>query len=320
MTGTAGFRAVLGTGPLGLAVARRLVDERHPVRALNRTGQAPLPPQVEVVATDASDATRLAAALAGADVVYHCASTPYASWPKTLPPIMAATIEAAAAAEAAIVYGDNLYAYGPVSGPMTESLPYRPQGRNPSTRAALATELVEAHESGAVRATIGRASDFFGPHVLLSQAGERVFGAALAGKAASVIGNPEMPHTYTFIDDFAAGLVTLGRNETAFGQVWHVPCAPTVATRRFVELVFSELASEPRLRVMPRALLTLLAVVNPTLRAVREVSYQLERPFVMDHSKFARAFGDNPTPHREAIREALAWYRIRQLKPGGSPA
>jgi nucleoside-diphosphate-sugar epimerase len=233
---------------------------------------------------------------------------------------MAATIEAAAAAEAAIVYGDNLYAYGPVSGPMTESLPYRPQGRNPSTRAALATELVEAHESGAVRATIGRASDFFGPHVLLSQAGERVFGAALAGKAASVIGNPEMPHTYTFIDDFAAGLVTLGRNETAFGQVWHVPCAPTVATRRFVELVFSELASEPRLRVMPRALLTLLAVVNPTLRAVREVSYQLERPFVMDHSKFARAFGDNPTPHREAIREALAWYRIRQLKPGGSPA
>jgi hypothetical protein len=40
----------------------------------------------------------------------------------------------------------------------------------------------------------------------------------------------------------------------------------------------------------------------------------------MDHSKFARAFGDNPTPHREAIREALAWYRIRQLKPGGSPA
>jgi nucleoside-diphosphate-sugar epimerase len=59
---------------------------------------------------------------------------------------------------------------------------------------------------------------------------------------------------------------------------------------------------------MPRPLLPLLAAVNPTLRAV---AYQLEQPFVVDHTKFARAFGAQPTPKDEAIRQTVAWYRVR---------
>ena len=123
--------------------------------------------------------------------------------------------------------------------------------------------------------------------------------------------------------------MTLGAREDALGEVWHVPSAQTLSTREFVRLVFAELGREPRLRVMPRALLALLATVNPTLRAVREVSYQLEQPFVLDHSKFARAFGAHPTPHSEAIRDTLAWYRARSesghsrgdaATPGSTPA
>jgi nucleoside-diphosphate-sugar epimerase len=311
MNSGAPLHAVLGTGPLGLAVARRLARNGGRVRAVNRSGQAELPGAIEVVAADATDAAALAAALADASVVYHCANAPYPTWPKTLPPIMAATIEAAAATGATVVYGDNLYAYGPVAGPLTEELPYRPKGPNPTTRAALATALMQADETGRVRATIGRAADFFGPHVLVSQAGERVFGAAVAGGPASVLGDPDMPHTYTFIEDFAQALVTLGADERALGQVWHVPNAETVSTRKFVERVYAELGAEPRLRVLPRPMLTLLALASPTLRAVKQVAYQLEQPFVVDHSKFAAAFGAQPTPLPEAIRRTLSWYRER---------
>ena len=60
---------------------------------------------------------------------------------------------------------------------------------------------------------------------------------------------------------------------------------------------------------MPGALLSGLALVSPTLRAVREVRYQLEEPFVLDDSKFSEAFGARTTPHDEAIRQTLAWYR-----------
>jgi dTDP-D-glucose 4,6-dehydratase len=258
---------------------------------------------------DAADVATLRRAVAGASVLYHCLNTPYHTWPRTLPPIMAAVIEAAAAAGVRVVYGDNLYAYGKVSGPLTEDLPYRPKGPNSRTRAELATELMEAHAAGRLTAAIGRASDFFGSHVLVSQAGERVFGHAVEGKAASVLGNPDMPHTYTFIDDFAA---TLGEHEEALGDVWHVPSDETVSTRAFVARVFAEVGAEPRLRALPAPLLALLALLSPTLRAAREVVYQLDHPFVVDHSKFARAFGAQPTQQAEAIRQTVAWYRARR--------
>ncbi|HYV00746.1 MAG TPA: hypothetical protein VEM93_00150 [Actinomycetota bacterium] len=48
---------------------------------------------------------------------------------------MRAIIEGAAAAEARLVFGDNLYAYGPVDGPLTEDLPYLARGPNGRTRA-----------------------------------------------------------------------------------------------------------------------------------------------------------------------------------------
>jgi len=30
---------------------------------------------------------------------------------------------------------------------------------------------------------------------------------------------------------------------------------------------------------------------------------------VVDHSKFTRAFSDHATPHIDAVRETIAWYR-----------
>jgi hypothetical protein len=40
-----------------------------------------------------------------------------------------------------------------------------------------------------------------------------------------------------------------------------------------------------------------------------EIWYEFNEPYVVDHSPFAKAFGARPTPHREAIRETLDWYR-----------
>jgi hypothetical protein len=37
--------------------------------------------------------------------------------------------------------------------------------------------------------------------------------------------------------------------------------------------------------------------------------YQFERPFIVDSSKFVKAFGDISTPYPEALRRTIAWYR-----------
>lgn len=290
---------------------RRLVAGGQSVRVVSRSGRAEVPDGVEVVAADATDPAAARRACDGAAAVFHCANGPYGRWPQTLPPIMEGIIAGASAADAKLVYGDNLYAYGPVKGPLTENLAYRPVGANPTVRAQLATRLMEADARATVRATIGRASDFFGPHVRLSTVGDGVFARALAGKSAQVLGKPDLPHTYTFIDDFATGLVTLATRDEAIGEVWHVPSAETVTTRRFVEMVFEQVGRPPRISVAPRLLVALLALFNPVMAGVRESLYQSEQRWVVDHSKFAKAFGAGPTPHREAIGATLAWFTMR---------
>jgi nucleoside-diphosphate-sugar epimerase len=167
---------------------------------------------------------------------------------------------------------------------------------------------MNAPGAGRVRATIGRASDFYGAHARQSKAGDYVFARALAGKPAQALGNPDVPHTNTFIDDFAAGLVTLAERDEALGEVWHVPSAETITTRQFIEVVFLHLQRPPRLQVVPTLAIRLMGLVIPPMRAASETLYQSERPWVVDHSKFARAFGSQPTPHPRAIAETISWF------------
>lgn len=278
------------------------------MRAVNRSGQADASGGVEVLAADIADIAEVTRACDGAAVVYHCANPPYAKWPKLHPPLMEAIIEGAASAGATLVFGDNLYAYGSVDGCLTEELPYRATGPNGRTRARIAEDLMRAHDDGRVRAAIGRASDFFGPHAHQSTVGDRVFARALAGKPAQVLGDPDVPHTVTYIEDFGRALVTLGERDEALGGVWHVPNAETVTIRRFVELVFAEVGHPPRVRAAPAWGLALAGLFNPALRAVREQLFQSERPWVVDSSKFERAFGWKATPLPEAVRATAAWF------------
>ena len=300
---------IFGTGPLGLAVARRLSVAGAEVRLVNRGGKADAPKGAEIVAADATDPSASRHACDGAAVVYHCATGAYGSWAQFLPPLMNGIIEGAAAANAKLVYGDNLYAYGPVDGAIREDLPYRPVGPNTRARAEVATALMNAHAAGKVRATIGRASDFYGPHARQSKAGDIVFARALAGKPAQVLGNVDMPHSLSFIDDFAAGLVTLAQREEAMGQVWHLPNPETVTTRRFVEMVFSQVGRPARLQGLPNLAITVLAMFVPPMAAVKETRYQSEHAWVVDDSKFTRAFGSRATPHDQAIKQTLDWFR-----------
>jgi nucleoside-diphosphate-sugar epimerase len=175
--------------------------------------------------------------------------------------------------------------------------------------------LMEAHTSGRVRVAIGRASDFFGPRVLVSAAGEQVFGRAVQGKSAQVAGDPDQPHTYTYAPDIGRGLVILGEREEALGQAWHLPSPETVTTREFVETIFEEVGKPARIQAAPKILLRAIGFFNPGIRETIEMLYEFEEPFVVDHSKFEKAFGEHATPLKEAIGETVRWYRSK--RPAG---
>lgn len=219
-------------------------------------------------------------------------------------------VEGAAAAGAKLVAMENLYRYGPTGGrPLTEDLPAAATGRKGVTRARMGDDLLAAHRAGRVRVAIGRASDFFGPGVLVSAMGERIVYPALAGRRVQVLGNPDLPHTYSYVPDIGRALALLGEREEALGQAWHLPSPPTVTTRQFVEMVAAEAGQAARVQPVPMPLFRALSLVNRDLRELRELLYEFVEPFVVDHSKFARAFGEDVTPVQVALHDTVAWFK-----------
>lgn len=199
--------------------------------------------------------------------------------------------------------------YGKLDGPIHEALPYAATTRKGKVRAAMAAEAFAAHEKGRVRVAIGRASDFYGPFVLESALGERVFGPLLQGKTAQLVGDIDQSHSYTFIDDFGEALAILGERSEADGQAWHVPSAAARSTREVVTKAFELVGKPPKINVMGRLMMRIGGVFIPGARETVEMMYEFEKPFVVDDSKFKRAFGNISTPLEEGLEQTLAWYR-----------
>jgi len=305
---------VFGTGPLGLAVMRDLRRRGRSVRMINRSSRVKFAkdPQTEVGGANAVDPAQAREVCEGAAVVYHCVGLPYPRWTE-FPAIAAGIVEGAVAAGAKLVYSDNLYMYGAVDGAMTEERPYAATTKKGRIRAAIARSLLDAHQAGRVRVAIGRGSDFFGPFATdAAMMGSRVFGRALAGKSAQVVGDPDRLHSFTFIDDFGKALVTLGERDEALGRTWHVPSAPAMTTRRFVEAIYRTLGKPVKMSRAPRVAVALAGLFDANARELKEMLYQFERDFVMDSSRFENTFGMSPTPPHEAIRQTLEWYRARK--------
>lgn len=306
------LHVIFGTGPVGLAIMDELLAKGKRVRMVNLRGQTSLPEDVELMSGNAIEADFSTRACEGASVVYQALNAPYTQWSRLFPPLQQGVIQGAAAAGAKLVTLENVYMYGKPGGqPLTEGTPYNAHTRKGGVRLAMTEELMQAHRDGKVRVAIGRASDFFGPRVLVSGMGERVFPPALEGKAAQVLGNPDMPHTYTYMPDIGKALVILGERDEALGQAWHLPNPQAVTTRRFVEMIFDEIGTEPKIQAPPKLILRVIALFNADLRESMEMLYQFEEPFVVDSSKFEAAFGMTATPLEEAIAATVAWYRGR---------
>jgi nucleoside-diphosphate-sugar epimerase len=311
------LHVVFGAGQVGRMLAAVLAGRGATVRVVSRGRPANLPEGADWRAADAADPDAASDAAKGAAVLYQCLNAPYARWPELFPPLQQGVVAAAERAGALLVSLENLYGYGPTGGrPMTENLPLGATTVKGRTRAAMTAELLAAAEAGRIRIAIGRASDFFGPGVTEgSTLGERVFGSALAGRRADFIGNPDLPHTYSYVPDIAAGLATLGTDPRAVGQIWHLPGPRTGTTRALLDLIADQVGHPVAVRTVSKLALRALGVINPMLRGLAETYYQFDESFVLDTSKYESVFGSAGTPLAAAITTTLAWYRTRAGTP-----
>jgi len=303
--------AVVGAGPIGTATARLLAERGEEVVIVTRSGSGPTHPAITRIAADASSSARLIELTTGAVAIYNCANPAYHRWPTNWPPLAHALLTAAERSGAVLATVSNLYGYGPVAGLMTEDLPLAAQGPKGHTRAQMWRDALAAHDAGRVRATEVRASDYVarGPS---SHLGDRVVPRLLAGKRVAVLKSADTPHTWTAVDDVARLLVTVAADERGWGRAWHVPSNAPRTQREAVGDLCRVAGVEPvRVTEHPAALMRVLGLVNPTIREFAEVSYQFEKPFVLDSTAAQQTFGLTPTPWEDVLADVIAGYRSR---------
>lgn len=304
------FELVIGAGPVGTALAGQLAASGRRVRIVTRSGRGLAAPGVEIVAVDASDAGILAEQAAGASVIYNCANPgTYTQWRLQWPPLAASILAAAKRSGAVLVTMGNLYGYGPVTAPITRGTALRPSDHKGELRTGMWRDALAAHEAGEARVTEARASDFIGPTVADGGLLSRYAAATLAGKTAYVFSSPDVPHTWTAIDDVARTLAALGHDERAWGSAWIVPSNPPRTVREALrELNAAVGLGEPKIAQVPRWLMGAGGAIVPLLREVNGVLYQFDAPFVADGLETTEVFGLEPTPWSEIVEStARAW-------------
>jgi nucleoside-diphosphate-sugar epimerase len=303
---------VIGSGPVGSGIAQRLADQGSPVTVFTRSGTGPVHPSITLAKGDATDAAAIARHAEGAATIFNCANPPYHRWGTDWPPMHQAIMTAAERTGAVVVMMDNLYAFGtdrPM--PMKPTDPLLATGEKGSVRARMATELLAAHAAGRLRATLARASDFYGPGVVDASLGERVVPRVLAGKKVSVLGRVDVPHSVTYMPDVVATMVTIATDERAWGQAWHVPSAPAVSQRDAVQALAKAAGTTVQVGSVPNLALTVGGLFNPSLKALKEVLYQFDKPWIIDASLTEQTFGLAATPLAEGAAATVAWWRQR---------
>jgi nucleoside-diphosphate-sugar epimerase len=304
------IHVIVGAGSVGSATARMLAAEGHEVRVVSRTGRGPDATGIQSMRMNATDRSALTRVTAGAAALYNCANPPYHRWATDWPPLATAMLGAASDTGAVLVTVSNLYGYGPTDHPIQESDPLAAAGAKGVVRAQMWRDALSAHQAGNAKVTEVRSSDYFGPGVVDTSAIGRLTPRILSGKSVRVLGNPDAPHSWTYVPDVARALVVLGKDARGWGWAWHVPTAPPITQRQFISAVAREAGvGDPSVGRIPRSFLSLAGVFSPTLRELRETSYQFDRPFVLDSSKFSATFGMEATPFPEAIRSTVQWSR-----------
>ena len=310
------IHVVVGSGPLGKGTARKLVALGESVRLVSRN-----PPSgidgVESFAADATSPESLRPALEGAAVVYNCTSAPYHRWTQDLPPVWRGVLDATRKAGARLVIGTNLYAFGAPTAPFTEESPNNPCSSKGRVRAMLETEALEAHHRGELEVAIVRGSDFYGPGVTNSSLGDRFFAPTVTGKPATLTGLLDVPHSYTYLPDFADTMAVVGTRDDTWGRNWIVPSAPPV-TGREMEVALRGALGEARgalsevqgvtVRSMGLGMLRFGGLFVPAARAMVEMYYQFDRPFTVDSSRSERTLGLAPTPLDRGFAETVQWF------------
>lgn len=302
---------IVGAGPVGRQTAELLRDRGDRVRLVSRTGRARVD-GVETVTADVSDPAALNTIATGAAALVNAANpTDYTIWDDVWPPLAESLLTAAERTGATLVTASCLYPYGPTDAPMSEGQPDAATDHKGRLRAGMWAEARSRHAAGRLHAVEVRASDYVGAGVGANGHITRHLSTAPEGKTAWVIGRPDLPHSWTDVLDMARTLVAVADRSASWGQVWHAPTnAPRTQREALTDVLAAGGHAPVAVRGIPMPVLRGLALVNPLMREIAELSYMWTRPYVLDSRRTETELDLAPTPWAEICRRTVEGNRV----------
>jgi nucleoside-diphosphate-sugar epimerase len=303
------MQTILGSGgAIGIDLAKELASYTKNIRLVSRN-----PKKVndadEIYQADLVNPESVDKAVEGSEIVYVVVGFEYSTkvWQKTWPAFMGSVIESCKKHRSKLVFVDNIYMLDRSEiSHMTESSPMNPSSHKGKVRKEVDEMIMQEFEGGKMDAIIARSADFYGPGISNSVLQEMVFKNLSSGKAAMWLVNADVKHSFTYTPDAARALAMLGNIPDAYNQVWNLPTHPDILTPRQITALFAkELNVAPKLRVMPKPMLSILSVFSPILKEMNELTYQLDREYFLDSSKFEKQFGFKPTTYQEGIKRIV---------------
>ncbi len=299
---------ILGAGgSVGNALTATLLAHKKAVRLVSRSAFSWS--GAELARGDLTSLHDTIEGVKGSDVVFLCAGLAYDTkvWQELWPKLMSNTIEACKVSNARLIFLDNVYSYGKVSGRMTEDAPYNPCSRKGEVRVKIAEQLQGEMKRGNIRAIIARAADFYGPYASRTSVPQLlVIDRLRQGQKAYWLVNPDVPHSYSYIPDCANGLHLLADDTSSDNQVWHLPTFnPAIDGRTFIEIAAKGLGVAPRMMVLRKWMIRLAGLTDKTIRESYEMLYQSEFDYYFDSSKFNQHFQYVPMSYPEGISQTI---------------
>jgi len=306
------------TGAIGSSIAAELRARGQGYRVVARNrrdleSKFGSDPRAEIAIWNPDDPQSVREAARGIDTIFYLVGVPY--WEFQLHPVLMKKTLDGAIAEAVqrLVLIGTVYPFGrPRTERIREDHPREPQTFKGRMRKEQEDLVMSADAAGSIHGTVLRLPDFYGPNMERSFLAS-AFQAAVTGGRAQMVGPLDVPHEFIFVPDVGPIAVALASNPGAFERTWNMAGPGTITQRQFVERIFQQAGSKPRMIAANKFMLRILGLGNPLLREVVEMYYLFETPVLMDDTAIGDLLGNvRKTSYDEGIRSTLSTMRSDQ--------
>jgi nucleoside-diphosphate-sugar epimerase len=317
------------TGQLGSHIAEQLVERGEKVRVPVRPGAGTAfleSLRAEVVPVDYQDVPSLRGAMAGADVVYHCAARvsdwgPWRLFQAEAVDVARNVLDACAAEQVGrVLFVSSISVYGhPRLRPGERISEESPLGQHMwlwdhYARAKILAENLARQYRGDI--VIARPSWIYGPRDRVTT--PRIVPALRSGRVP-ILGRGDNLLNLIYAGDVAAGCILAATHPGARGQVYNLSGRGELTQQQMVDALTDALGLPRIQRHMPFFLVRRVAFIQEMIARLlrrskpptitRRAVYLIGRPAQFSTEKAQHDLGWEPRMDiHEGVKRTLAWY------------